>query len=158
MKEKILEMLKMQELLDKSFMEYMGKDKLDVEKVRMALFDELGEVNHEMKAEWCYWKKTQKPVDREKLKEEMSDVYHFSLTLHRLYHGFEFDEGYIRYGEVIHGYDNWFNMIKAVIESSFATLYEVIILTEKLGFTFEEIYQAYIDKNKVNYQRIKEGY
>ena len=35
----------------------------------MASFDELGEVNHEMKAEWCYWKKSQEPVNRDKLKE-----------------------------------------------------------------------------------------
>lgn len=75
MKDKIIEMLKMQEVLDNSFLQYMGNDKLDVEKVRMALFDELGEVNHEMKAKWCYWKKSQKPVDRDKLKEELSDVW-----------------------------------------------------------------------------------
>lgn len=75
MKDKIIEMLKMQEALDNSFLQYMGNDKLDVEKVRMALFDELGEVNHEMKAKRCYWKKSQKPVDRDKLKEEISDVW-----------------------------------------------------------------------------------
>lgn len=158
MKEKIIEMLKMQEALDNSFMEYMGNDKLDVEKVRMALFDELGEVNHEMKAEWCYWKKSQKPVDREKLKEELSDAIHFALTLHRLYCNFEFDEGYIRYGEVLHQNDEWFEMIKVVIESQFSVLYEIIILTEKLGFTFDEMYEAYIEKNKVNYERMKDGY
>lgn len=158
MKEKIIEMLKMQEALDNSFLQYMGNDKLDIEKLRMALFDELGEVNHEMKAEWCYWKKSQKPVNRDKLKEELSDVYHFALTLHRLSHGFNFDEGYIRYGETIHEDDNWFKMINVVIESSFAHLYEVVIITEKLGFTFDEMYQAYIDKNKENYERMKRGY
>lgn len=158
MKEKIIEMLKMQEALDNSFLQYMGNDELDIEKVRMALFDELGEVNHEMKAEWCHWKKSQKPVDRDKLKEELADVYHFALTLHRFNHGFNFDERYIRYGEKIHEDDNWFDMIKIVLESSFCHLYEVIILTEKLGFTFDEMYQAYIDKNKENYERMKRGY
>ena len=57
MKEKIIEMLKMQEALDKSFMEYKRLDKLDIRKVKCALRDELGEVNHEMKGDWCYWKK-----------------------------------------------------------------------------------------------------
>lgn len=39
MKDKIIEMLKMQEALDNSFLQYMGNDKIDIEKVRMALFD-----------------------------------------------------------------------------------------------------------------------
>lgn len=42
--------------------------------------------------------------------------------------------------------------------SSEKHLYRVIVLTEKLGFTFDEIYQAYIDKNKENYERMKRGY
>lgn len=74
MKEKIIEMLKMQAALDKSFMEYMGRtEPLTVEEVEKALFDELGEVNHALKSDWCYWKKSEKPVDREEVKEELSD-------------------------------------------------------------------------------------
>lgn len=34
----------------------------------------------------------------------------------------------------------------------------LIAITEYLGFTIEQVYQAYCDKNKVNYQRLKEGY
>lgn len=159
MEEKILEMLKMQEALDKSFMQYMGNKELDIDKVKMALFDELGEVNHEMKAEWCYWKKSQKPVDRDKLKEELSDVYHFALTLHRLKNRFTFSEQCLNGYKAIYYESNWFDIIETLcFGSCIHCLYYTIVLTEKLGFTFEEMYQAYIDKNKVNYQRIKEGY
>lgn len=158
MKEKIIEMLHIQEALDKSFMEYMGNDKLDINKVKMALFDELGEVNHEMKAEWCYWKKSQKPVDRENLKEELADVWHFALTLHRLRYGFSFD--YFILGSMIKKtwFLNWFENICEIVERNCYELYYTFLLTEKLGFTFDEMYDAYIKKNKENYERMKRGY
>ena len=158
MKEKIIEMLKMQEALDNSFLQYMGNDKLDIEKVRMALFDELGEVNHEMKAEWCYWKKSQKPVDRDKLKEELADVYHFALTLHRLRYGITFDRffNFLLRDEYV--FIKWFDIIKYIITSNEYELYRVIILTEKLGFTFDEMFDSYMEKNKINYERMKRGY
>lgn len=158
MKEKIIEMLHIQEALDNSFMKYMGNDKLDVKKVRMALFDELGEVCHELKAEWCYWKKSQEPVNRDKLKEELADVWHFALTLHRLYYGFYFEEESIKYGRIFHKDDDSFILIRKASQSGCRALYKVIILTEKLGFTFEEMYDAYMEKNKENYERMKRGY
>lgn len=158
MKEKIIEMLKIQEALDQSFMEYNNLEELDIDKVQMALFDECGEVNHEMKAEWCYWKKSQKPVDREKLKEELADVWHFSLTLHRLYNGIT--HNYLTYGFERNRYKwvDWFHVLKILSEGRQLCLDHAIILTEKLGFTFDEIYEAYIAKNKENYERMKRGY
>lgn len=159
MKEKIIEMLHIQEALDKSFMEYMGRTKpLTIEEVRKALFDECGEVNHAMKADWCYWKKSQKPVDRDELKEELADAYHFALTIHRLIYGFDFYESNVQCGREIYENENWFKVLKNVSNSRFNALYEAIVLTEKLGFTFDEMYEAYIEKNKVNYERMKEGY
>ncbi len=159
MKEKIIEMLHIQEALDKSFMEYMGRTKpLTIEEVRKALFDECGEVNHAMKAEWCYWKKSQKPVDRDELKEELADVYHFALTLHRLRCDFKFEESsYLHYKNFFENRD-WFETLQYVSDGGISSLYRTIVLTEKLGFTFDEMYEAYIAKNKVNYERMKEGY
>ena len=34
----------------------------------------------------------------------------------------------------------------------------LIAITEYLGFSVEQVYKAYCDKNKINYQRLKEGY
>lgn len=31
-------------------------------------------------------------------------------------------------------------------------------LTEQLGFSFDEVYQEYLNKNKINYERLKNGY
>lgn len=161
MKEKIIEMLHIQEALDKSFMEYMGRTKpLTIEEVRKALFDECGEVNHAMKAEWCYWKKSQKPVDRDELKEELADIWHFALSLHRLKNGFTFDDKKLNGIRWVDEYTSWFGVLELINRTDYIELviYYTIVLTEKLGFTFDEIYDAYIEKNKVNYERMKEGY
>lgn len=158
MKEKIIEMLHIQEALDNSFMKYMGNDKLDVKKVRMALFDELGEVCHELKAEWCYWKKSQKSVDQEKLKEELSDVLHFVLTFHRITEGFYFNDGYLEDSRRFYSRFAWYDILRIMSLPDSDTIYEYIILTEKLGFTFDEMYDAYIKKNRENYERMKRGY
>ncbi len=159
MKEKIIEMLKMQETLDKSFMEYMGRtESLTVEEVQKALFDECGEVNHAMKSDWCYWKKSEKPVDREEVKEELSDVWHFSLSLHRLRNKFEFHEEWVSKCRKDNDEYDWFDVLKELSIQTYLNIYFVIVLTEKLGLTFDEMYEAYIEKNKVNYKRMKEGY
>lgn len=34
----------------------------------------------------------------------------------------------------------------------------LIAITEYLGFTIEQVYQAYCEKNKMNYQRLESGY
>lgn len=34
----------------------------------------------------------------------------------------------------------------------------LIAITEYIGFTIEQVYEAYCGKNKINYQRLKEGY
>ena len=34
----------------------------------------------------------------------------------------------------------------------------LIAITEYLGFTIERVYEAYCDKNKVNYQRLESWY
>ncbi len=159
MKEKIIEMLHIQEALDKSFMQYMGRtEPLKVEEVQKALFDECGEVNHTMKADWCYWKKSQKPVDREEVKKELADVYHFALTLHRLYNDFQFDKKEYDIVLVFTEDSDWFEVLRIVSDGGEWIIYDVLNLTEKLGFTFDEMYDAYIQKNKVNYERMKEGY
>lgn len=168
MKEKIIEMLHIQEALDKSFMEYKGLDKLDIRKVKCALRDELGEVNHEMKGDWCYWKKTQPVVDRNKVKEELSDVWHFSLSLHRLINGMVFNENKIllvkrflkncKKTECGDEQIFWDDALEAMCVPGRNVLYECIVLTKLLGFTFDEMYDAYMEKNKENYQRMKRGY
>lgn len=50
------------------------------------------------------------------------------------------------------------NMLSMLIESWFDRLVVLIVITEHLGFTIEQVYSAYCDKNKINYQRLESGY
>ena len=37
-------------------------------------------------------------------------------------------------------------------------LMNLLVLSRRLNFTFDEIYQEYLRKNKINYERLKNGY
>lgn len=78
----IKEMLQMQEKLDETIMEEYGLEEIEEEKLNMAILDEIGELTHELKANWCWWKKSQEPVDRNKVLEELADlVSNFDMDL-----------------------------------------------------------------------------
>lgn len=76
----IKEMLQMQAKLDEAIMKEYGLDEIDEEKLNMAILDEVGELTHELKANWCWWKKSQAPVDNEKVLGELVDIWHFILS------------------------------------------------------------------------------
>ncbi len=57
-------MLKLQQKLDERIVQGNGityKDLLEGNWYVSAILDELGELNHELKADWCWWKKTGNP-------------------------------------------------------------------------------------------------
>lgn len=66
--ELIKEMLQMQAKLDKAIMDEYKLEELDEGKLNLAILDEIGELTHELKANWCWWKKSQEPVDRKSWK------------------------------------------------------------------------------------------
>lgn len=160
--EMILEMAKMQKALDEALLEKgrkLGKiDAFDRERTIYALIDEIGEMVHELKGDWCWWKATQKPVDRQKMLEELVDVWHFALSLdnHNVEHSLRLDLTLIKpmTTDVLY---NLFRTIRFAINDMLVTeqLYK---LTYDLGFTMEEVYNGYIAKNKENYERIERGY
>ena len=79
-REQLKEMFQMQRTLNKSILDEFGEESMTEEKLELAIIDELGELTHELKGDWCWWKKTQKPVDRKRVLEELVDVYHFVMT------------------------------------------------------------------------------
>ena len=56
--ELIKEMLHKQAELDESIMSAYGLTEIDEEKLSFAILDEVGELTHELKGNWCWWKKT----------------------------------------------------------------------------------------------------
>lgn len=165
--ELIRKMLKMQAKLDKTIMDEYGLTEIDEEKLNMAILDEIGELNHELKANWCWWKKTQAPVDEEKVLGELVDIWHFVLSWHN--HFKDGEEGMINARAVVRNSKRILNLIKTkeyrlseelsdLVAWELCKVERLIAITEYLGFNVEQVYKAYCDKNKVNYQRLKEGY
>lgn len=165
--ELIKEMLQMQKKLDEAIMEEYGLTEIDEENLRMAILDEVGELTHELKGNWCWWKKTQAPVDMRKVLGELVDIWHFVLSYQNHFNfGEEARLSYLNEEELSSGTLKRLRTKKnnlpkvltrlVIFESSIIPM--LIAVTEYLGFTIEQVYEAYGDKNKINYQRLKEGY
>lgn len=165
--ELIKEMLHKQSELDKSIMSAYGLTEIDEEKLSFAILDEVGELTHELKGNWCWWKKTQAPVDDKKVLGELVDIWHFVLSWQNNFNLGK--EGLLTCEQTMKKIDenrwsieNCRNgiVIKLADLSSFS-LWKVeplIAITEYIGFTIEQVYEAYCGKNKINYQRLESGY
>lgn len=165
--ELIKEMLLMQAKLDESIMNAYGLTKINKENLKMAILDEVGELTHELKGSWCWWKKTQAPVDDKKVLGELVDIWHFVLSYQNHFnHGEKTLLGYSYDKEIA---DDFLENLRAkkymlpialsvLVRNKDSIIMILVAITEYIGFTIEQVYEAYCDKNKVNYQRLKEGY
>ena len=165
--ELIKEMLPMQAKLDKSIMSAYGLTEIDKENLRIAILDEVGELTHELKGDWCWWKKTQAPVDDKKVLGELIDVWHFVLSYQNHFNGGE--NGILNALMFIRNSDNILKLLMTNEYKLSETLTDLatwnihkmerlIAISEYLGFTIEQVYECYCDKNKINYQRLESGY
>lgn len=165
-KEQLTQMFLMQKTLNQNILKEFGQDSMTEEKLELAIIDELGELTHELKGDWCWWKKTQKPVDRKRVLEELVDVYHFVMTseMMRRYSSTDKEIDFIL--KKYNFYISYFDEIKnerldyliGDISATCDKLGELLKLTKCLGFKFDEVYQEYLNKNKINYERLKNGY
>lgn len=149
----------------------------------LALLSEIGELNQELKGNWCYWKFTQNPVDREKALEELADVMHFLFSMvdrsgtHDAFNdGFAemyFNDWYRQNVIADYNRDIWCEQLlvsfidllvfarylkhptRAYARMAGNNLARLILL---LGFDWEEARQAYLSKNQKNRERLKNGY
>lgn len=165
--ELIKEMLQMQAKLDEAIMKEYGLKKINERNLTFAILDEVGELTHELKGDWCWWKKSQAPVDEEKVLGELVDIWHFVLS-HQNHFGSGEEE--LRAEEqLIENAKRYFREIKTFLKGIIYLLADLtcitegklerlIAITEYLGFTIEDVHKAYCDKNKVNYQRLESGY
>ena len=157
--EQLKELLEMQRVLDESIFKEHGITEYPLENMKLALFDELGELLHEFPTKYKHWKKT--AVDnREKGLEEYVDVLHFALSLTN-YNGMsEYEEyEYSKWEWVQPRSLSWtlYRVYEEVVEDGFI-LENLFMLGSYFGFTWDEIYKAYKDKNAVNYERLRGGY
>lgn len=169
--EKMLnDMLDMQAELDKTILKESGTSYAELLRTRAydrAILDELRELNHELKADWCWWKKSQEPVDRKQVLEEFVDVLHFCLsyTLAEIATA-QYPDLYRKTIVIIcqryldkpdNNLDilDWWHYGQKKFGQP---LIKVILLMHWLEFDLAEVYEAYKQKNAVNHQRQQEGY
>lgn len=165
-KEQLKEMFQMQRTLNENILNEFGEEAMTEEKLELAIIDELGELTHELKGDWCWWKKTQKPVDRKRVLEELVDVYHFVMTSEMMRRYSSNDEEIDFVLNKYNFYISYFDEIKnerldyliGDISATCDKLGELLKLTKCLGFKFDEVYQEYLNKNKINYERLQNGY
>ena len=165
-KEQLTQMFLMQRTLNQNILKEFGQDSMTEEKLELAIIDELGELTHELKGDWCWWKKTQKPVDRKRVLEELVDVYHFVMTSEMM-RRYSSTDGVIdiilnQYEFSINHFDELekerLDYLIGDISATCDKLGYLLKLTKCLGFKFDEVYQEYLNKNMINYERLQNGY
>lgn len=160
MLDQLKELLEMQRVLDESILTAKGIKEYPLENMKVALFVELGELMNEFPTKFKHWKSSAKD-NREKGLVEYVDCLHFVLSLANQDEYFElhtpYEEAQFKY---IHGIWETINLISRAIEGDFfiSLFLGLFQLGKELGFTWEEIYEAYKRKNEVNYQRLRSGY
>lgn len=165
--ELIKDMLERQKAYDAEVFKKHNVDYVSKSKLESALFDELGELMHAQKSDWCWWKKTQAPVDKQKVLGELVDIWHFVLSYQNHFNfGEEARLSYLNEEELSNGMlkrlrtkkSNLSKVLTRLVIFESSIIPVLIAISEYLGFTIEQVYECYCYKNKINYQRLKEGY
>ena len=161
----IKKMLEVQKELDKANMKKSGLNEYPLEMVQTAYRVELGELLQEWK-QFKFWKINKGEIDRDKMLEEWADCMHFALSLdynnYPLNSTDHYNEILINHLEkFIKNIETW--DIYLILNSCFYVgkvkiLENTLKLGLKLGYTLEELEQAYWRKNKINWGRIEGGY
>ena len=142
-----------------------GYGSISDEQMQSALLDEIGELNHELKGGWCWWKKTQKEPDRAKVLEEFVDVVHFVLMWTLRKDALEAGRGVMTNFTI--GFENGradgyetVDYLASLLDDELPRLKGLMTkcLAKSLGFEWAEVYEAYKAKNAVNRQRIQDNY
>lgn len=161
--ELIKDMLERQKAYDEEVFKKHNVDYVSKSQLESALFDELGELMHAQKSDWCWWKFTQEPKDEAKVFEEYADVLHFALM-----YEIKFGTGCYMDEDIKWNYNKLktdlgfgqayaFSCVISLTRDDNVLAY-VIALGLHLGYSIEEIYNEYIRKNEINKERLAKGY
>src|SRR5690625_2205314 len=166
-------LFEMQKKLDDRIIREKGLQDEDLlDRKILALQVELGELANEWRG-FKFWSESQKPIVRPSnpfehgnpMLEEYVDCLHFILSIGN-------DIGIKLKGElpnslvnytVLDSFSNIFYYVARFSELKTSLLYKNFLITfvhlgKRLGFTWDEIEQAYYAKNKINHKRQEQGY
>ena len=154
----IRKMIEDERELDEVLFKKGGIKNYPLNEIILAYKVEVGEALNEW-AGFKFWK-TNKRVDRDALLEELADCLHFALSLEGYSsdysHNYERYEGkkkwkYAEEGHDIEHYAGW-----CFRDSEY--LGNTIALALSMGFTREELVDAYYRKRNINFERARNGY
>ena len=174
-------MIEKQKAYDQAVLEKMGMSKPPkMENIVLALIDEMGELNHELKSDWCYWKKSQKQKDKIAIGEELADVWHFALSL-ICYTGCDkyvlkkiqfdgsltnrkdlpisfYETRILDKAETIRRYFGMSVVCVYIRNSAYLMIAHLIDFSARLGYDFDKVYIEYWRKNEKNWDRVRGNY
>lgn len=161
---KLEKLQNMQDQLDERIFKKHGRSRKDTFEARvLALHVEISELANE-KQSFKYWKQS-KQVDEERIKDELADVLHFTISLgidiefnesidiDRLDRKIPLTQRFIALHESLGSFYN-----RRDSEDYRQLLESVLGLTYDLGYTVEDLYAAYVLKYEENHQRQDENY
>ncbi len=163
--EKFMEMCDLQAETDRMIFEKMRMLSVPaIERYVFAIVDEVGELNHELKPQWCWWKEKPGDVNRDKALVELVDIWHFCLSL-MIHHSS------VKLEDIAEGLNYELRSfyspaaLLANIGSGFVGKLQLQAVFEQLigwgnnfGFDFPTVYEAYKKKNEENNARAKSNY
>ena len=163
MLEQLQELLTMQKALDSAILRDKGITQYPKENMKIALFVELGEMLNEFPTKFKHWKSS--AVDnREKGLVEYVDCLHFALSLYNNSFYAERQLKMKEYGAYVEKRGItlvdllnyiWVEVYNEDFKYVLAGLFHI---GNHLGFTWDEIYETYMKKNAINYERLKNNY
>ena len=153
--QQLAELMEMQQALDMAIMNEREITVYPEDNIEIALFTELGELMNEFPTIFKHWKTTAKD-DREKGLIEYVDCLHFAISLtaqllETYDYSYELETDFSTF-------DIHYLLQEITTENAEIKICHLFDLGKILGFTWDEIYNAYIGKNKVNYERLRGGY
>lgn len=161
---KLAELSNMQQYLDLSIYKEKGITEYPKKEVMVALIVELGELMNEFPTKFKYWKDTAKDNYQKGLVEYV-DCLHFALSLTNYMTSEDIesytDEKYIEsitYSNITNRKYDLSDILVQIIDIEELCLPYLMMLGKKLGFSWDEIYKTYIEKNRINCERLNSGY
>lgn len=157
-----------QDKLDRKVVEVHGLEGQNLTgDVTQALYTELGELSNEI-GFFKYWKKNKKD-DKARQYDEWADCMHFLDSLGNKYghvdsilsKDLKEDEILLNNKDKITYHFAFEYIYKSDLNDEFDygnALGALIMIGLKLGMTFEDMENAYFEKNQVNYDRLASGY
>lgn len=156
-------LFKLQENLDNHILQQRGLDNKSLtSKKILALQVEIAELANETRC-FKFWS-DKGPSNKNIILEEYVDCLHFILTLglEKQFNDIEIETKELQYDITAQFLNLYVDINDFIVSSSrdhYLTLFEDFLsLGKSLGFSIDEIEEAYIEKNSINHKRQIEGY